>query len=80
MPADLNRKDGCIYCGGTEAVVPVRYLTPDGGIRYAHPSCVAVELQREPADGVAGSCAAQFGMHRELEKAQAAVDAATFSR
>jgi hypothetical protein len=80
MPADLNRKDGCIFCGGAEAVVPVRRLTPDGGIRYAHPSCVAAELRRDPADSVAGSCAAQFGMRRELKKAQAAADAATSSR
>lgn len=72
MPADLKRKDSCIYCGGVEAVLPVERLTLDGKRRYAHPSCIAKALEENPADQEARVCAVQFGMRRDLERAQAA--------
>ena len=75
MPADLTRKDSCIYCGGVEAVLPVGRLALDGKRRYAHPSCVASALEENPADREARACAVQFGMRRDLERAQAATRA-----
>jgi hypothetical protein len=72
VTADLTRKDSYIYCGGVEAVLPVGRLALDGKRRYAHPSCVARALEENPADRDARVCALQFGMRRDLERAQAA--------
>lgn len=71
MPADLSRKDGCVYCGGTQAVLSARIPTHGASCftRYAHPSCVAASLQRDPSDEVARVFAIQFGMLRETEGA-----------
>ena len=58
MPADLARKDSCIYCGVPSwGALPVRHLTHDGTPRYVHPSCVAKALAGNPADFVARACA-----------------------
>ena len=73
MPADLARKDSCIYCGVPSwGALPVRHLTHDGTPRYVHPSCVAKALAGNPADFVARACATRFGMHQELDRARAA--------
>lgn len=72
MVADLSRKNGCVYCGGTDAVLLIEYFGPSDGERYVHPSCVAKALEQNPADGVARLCAVRLRMDRDLAIAQAA--------
>lgn len=77
MPADLSRTDTCIFCGGADALFwPVHRLARDGRPRYAHPSCVAAELEADPRSIAARVAASRFGMWREVERADAAIRAA----